>query len=71
MGQQQSWSFEAQHHQISHVSGLCLEIEGEIRNPDGIVPIHIPDNMDSVDLVALIRQGTNYCRALATKPVVL
>ncbi len=68
MSDDNTWLFEPSLKRISHPNGLCLEIDGPLQNPEAVLPIHIPENIAAMELVALIREGVNYCKALAMDP---
>lgn len=59
-----TWQFDASTRRLQHESGLSLQIEGQLRDPEAVTPMQVPESLNSLQLVTLIREGTEYCRQL-------
>ncbi len=56
------WTLDLAKQQVTHCSGLQLQIEGSLKDPSAITTVKIPAELDGLTLVRLIRQGTEFCR---------
>ncbi len=68
MSKTQNWELDSSCQQVKHRNGLCLQIEGTFKDPDGVVPVSIPKELAAMELVALIREGTDFCRQHKPSP---
>ncbi len=57
------WELMVESQQLRHSCGLRLEFEGRLSDPDAVTLSQIPAELSPLELVTLIRQGTEYCRA--------
>ncbi len=55
---------------IAHVCGLRLSIEGSMSDPQGVIVDSVPMGITTLELVALIREGTVYCRLKSNQDLV-
>lgn len=56
------WTLDLAKQQVTHSSGLQLQIEGSLKDPSAITTLKVPAELDGLTLVRLIRQGTEFCR---------
>lgn len=66
MNTQEVWQLDEAHRRLCHPTGLCLKIAGPIHDPEELFPILIPDSLGTRHLVALIREGAEFCRQQPT-----
>ena len=67
------WSIDVNSKKLKHHSGLLLQVEGEMSDPDEIIPLFIPGSLTPVTMVRLIREGAtlsrNYKMPEQTRPL--
>jgi len=58
----QAWKLDPERMRLSHPSGLCLHLAGPLDAPLELLPLEIPDSLSPLTLVALLREGAEFCR---------
>lgn len=62
MSKNNEWIIDNSEQLLSHYSGLHLKIEGSMQDPEEIILINIPENISSLALATLIREGVEICK---------
>lgn len=57
-----SWHYSPANKQLTHSSGVCLEVQSVGPEPQNISPLHIPGELNALQLAKLIREGMDYYR---------
>lgn len=65
MSTKNEWIINNSKQLLRHYSGLHLKIEGDMQDPEEIILVNIPENISSLNLATLIREGVELCKGSA------